>query len=168
MTASIIPAGLAEHPTEEQTMTDRSFVQRNADSRARLEALLNHLSDAQLARPLSEGWTIAAALAHVAFWDRRAWVLVRKLQAGPVADSPADVDPDVLNDALLPQWLLLPPRAVVAESRAAMLAVDSALEAAPDAVIERVRSGDLEMDLLRSNHRDEHVEEIERALSPES
>jgi hypothetical protein len=143
-------------------MADRTYIEQNDASRARMEELLDHLTDADLARPLTDGWTIGASLAHVAFWDRRAGVLVKKLQAGPVADSPADAD--VINDALLPQWLLLPPRVVVAESRAAMLAVDCALEEAPDAVIERVRRGDLDMDLLRSNHRDEHVEEIEAAL----
>jgi Mycothiol maleylpyruvate isomerase N-terminal domain len=51
---------------------DRTFIAENDAERARLRALVTRLNDADLARPMPTGWTIAAILAHLAFWDQRA------------------------------------------------------------------------------------------------
>jgi Mycothiol maleylpyruvate isomerase N-terminal domain len=51
---------------------DRSYVALNTAERARLEAVVGRLTDADLKRPLAAGWTVAAVLAHLAFWDQRA------------------------------------------------------------------------------------------------
>ena len=53
---------------------DRSFVAENSRQRDRLKALVGRLSDGDLRRPLGEGWTVSTALAHMAFWDRRALI----------------------------------------------------------------------------------------------
>ena len=50
---------------------DRTYVTENAAELRRLRALVDRLSDADLARPTPGGWTVAASLAHVAFWDQR-------------------------------------------------------------------------------------------------
>src|SRR5262249_31585037 len=76
---------------------DRSHVASDSRELARLRALVGRLSDADLARPLEAGWTVAAVLAHVAFWDQRAFILLegwRKsgLAAVPHAIDEADVD----------------------------------------------------------------------------
>ena len=82
-------------------MVERPFIERNAVERARLEALVARLSNDDLARTLDGGWTVAAKLAHLAFWEQRALVLLAKWQReGAVRPSP--VDEDVVNDALLP------------------------------------------------------------------
>ena len=44
--------------------TDRSYVTENQTQLARLEALVNKLSDRELSRPLEAGWTVAGVLAH--------------------------------------------------------------------------------------------------------
>ena len=144
-------------------MQDRSFVTDNALSRARLEALLDRLSDDDLRRPLDGGWTVAAALAHLAFWEQRALVLLQRWREAPVASSAADVD--AINDALRPQWLALPPRAVTEHLLAVCRAVDRALEAAPTGTIEAIRTGLGSIDLVRAEHREEHFDEIERVLA---
>jgi len=43
---------------------DRSHDGENDAERARLRALIEHSSDADLARPMPGGWTVAAVLAH--------------------------------------------------------------------------------------------------------
>ena len=50
---------------------DRSYIAENAAEFRRLRALVERLSDADLARPTPGGWTVSASLAHVAFWDQR-------------------------------------------------------------------------------------------------
>lgn len=45
-------------------MTDGSYVERNAQERERLRALLERLSDEDLTRRVNESWTVAAVLAH--------------------------------------------------------------------------------------------------------
>ena len=79
---------------------DRSYVAANARSFNRLKALVNRLSDDDLKRTLDDDWTIAAVLAHLAFWDYRILVLLAKWETEEVKPSP--IDPDVINDAIRP------------------------------------------------------------------
>lgn len=44
-------------------------------------------SDEELRRPTPYGGTVAGLLAHLAFWERRVTVLLRRWQAGGVDDS---------------------------------------------------------------------------------
>ena len=57
---------------------DRAYVSENAAESEHLQALIRRLTDEQLARPLEAGWTVSAVLAHLAFWDQRALVLLDK------------------------------------------------------------------------------------------
>ena len=79
---------------------DRSFVLANAKERERLCSLTAQLSNEQLSFCMQNGWTIAAALAHLAFWDQRSLILMQKWKLTGVAPSPIDID--VTNDSLLP------------------------------------------------------------------
>ena len=54
---------------------DRSYIQRNAETRQKLRGLVANLDTATLTRPMDKDWTIAAVMAHLAFWDE--WNLVR-------------------------------------------------------------------------------------------
>jgi hypothetical protein len=49
---------------------DRPFVVENTQERERLRTLVTRITDEELSLPLGEGWTIAVALAHLAFWDQ--------------------------------------------------------------------------------------------------
>ena len=49
---------------------DQCFVRSNTRSRDRLVALVADLDEAFLQQEVADGWTIAATLAHVTFWDR--------------------------------------------------------------------------------------------------
>ena len=48
----------------------RSYVAENDAARARLKAFVRGVSDGTMARAIGHGWTVGAALAHLAFWDR--------------------------------------------------------------------------------------------------
>jgi hypothetical protein len=133
--------------------------QENETSRARMTALVGRLSDEQLATPMENDWTVSAYLAHIAFFDRRALELAGKFKtAADVYRSPMDVH--VLNDALLPQWRLLDPRAAANDALAAAAAVDAAIAALPDDVIARIQELD-SISLNRGTHRKTHLDEIE-------
>ncbi len=82
-------------------MTAAVDTARNDAERARLAELLARLSDEDLTRPLLSGeWTVADTLGHLAFYDRRAQVLMEKFLREGV--SPAPYEFQSLNDALLP------------------------------------------------------------------
>ena len=58
--------------------TDRTFHATNAQTCERLRALVARLGDADLQRPVGHGWTVAATLVHLAFWDLRAVALIER------------------------------------------------------------------------------------------
>lgn len=135
----------------------------NGEQTQRLQTLVERLSDADLARDLGEGWTVAVALAHLAFWDGRA---VHGLQRWVQDGTPISAaDDDILNRALLDQWLALPPRRAAALAAAAAPVVDTVVKGLPDHVVAEVLAHEYDWLLHRGKHRREHLEQIERALS---
>jgi len=140
----------------------RSFVAENTRERERLIALVARLTDEELSLPLEMGWTIASALAHLAFWDQRSWVLVRRWKQSGVAVSP--VDDDVTNDALLPLCLAVPPRVTANLAIAAAEAIDRELEQAPPELIADIAALGDKFRLWRSIHRRMHLDQIEAKL----
>ncbi|MDO9334558.1 MAG: maleylpyruvate isomerase N-terminal domain-containing protein [Dehalococcoidales bacterium] len=141
---------------------NRPFVAENTRERKRLRTLVSKMTDVELNLPLTEGWTIASALAHLAFWDQRALVLLRKWQKSGVAESPSDTD--ATNDALLPLCLAIAPRIAANLAVSSAETIDRELEkASPDLIKEIEGLGD-EFRLYRSKHRKLHLDEIESAL----
>ena len=131
----------------------------------RLKALVARLTDDELARPMPAGWTVAAVLAHVAFWDRRAAYLVARWQREHLEPSPSDaiMDSDSVNDAAKSQWLALAPRPAANEAVAANEAAIGALDAASPELIAQIARAQ-PINLARAEHLREHLDEIEAAL----
>jgi hypothetical protein len=141
---------------------DRPFVTENTRERQRLRSLVTRMTDEELNLPLTEGWTIASALAHLAFWDQRALVLLRKWQKSGVTESPSDTD--TTNEALLPLSLAIDPRVAANLAVSSAETIDLELEkASPDLIKEIEGLGD-DFRLYRSKHRQLHLDEIESAL----
>ena len=130
---------------------DRSYIAQNDAQRARLRAVAERLSDEQLGRSLDGGWTVAAALAHLAFWDRRAVVLLEKWEREGY--EPITVDPDVLNEALLAEWLALPPREAARLALSAAESVDRKLETVNPELIEAIAAAGNARWIVRAAHR---------------
>ena len=142
-----------------------AFVARNAESRERLRAILSHLREADYARPIGHGWTVGAALAHLAHWDRTNLTRLREREAaGSLVPRAIPTIADSVNDELLPSWLSMSPSQVAAEVTAAAEAVDKVVARLPPDLVSAIlaiRARTLD----RSIHRGEHLDEVERALS---
>jgi hypothetical protein len=134
--------------------------------RDRLQQLASRLSDEQLRTDLGGGWTVAVALAHMAFWDRRVVAQLERWRSLGRGPGPQDeFDSVVINDAALAQWQALPPRAAANEALAAAEAADQAVAQADSAVLQHVIAQKGPFSLPRAIHREEHLDQIERALS---
>lgn len=141
---------------------DRSFTERNDRERARLRRLIESLSDAELGRDLGDGWTVAALLAHLAFWDRYALAVLETWQHSGA--PPRTGEADAINAAALPTWRALPPRAALEGALAAADAVDARIAALPPPFVAAILATGRLRTLDRSLHRQAHREAIERAI----
>lgn len=138
--------------------TGRELDERNAASLSRLRAFTARRGDEELGRPLGNGWTAAAEIAHLAFWDRRAAIILDRWRRDGMSPSPTDVD--VINDALLPQWLL-PPHLAVDDALAAGEEINAKIASLADELIDAIAKGGV-IRLDRSRHRTDHLDELER------
>jgi hypothetical protein len=148
--------------------TDRSYVDENRAQRARLEALVGRLDDRDLSRPLEAGWTVAAVLAHLAFWDYRIVTLLDAWGADGRGTPPPAYDQaavDWVNDAGKPLCLALPPRAAARLAVEAAGAADERVAGLSDAVLAANVAAGSPISVRRAEHRREHLDEIERALA---
>ena len=141
---------------------DPAIVTENMGLTERLSALVTNASDSDLSRELGEGWTVAVALAHTAFWDRRAvMVFERWVRDGtPYREE----DEDILNATLLDEWRALPPRRAAELAVEAARSVDRTIAGLPDNIVAAVIAQGDDFLLRRSGHRREHVEQIEAAI----
>ena len=143
---------------------DSEVLAENAAQLRRLQSLADGLSDADLQRDAGAGWTVAVAFAHLAFWDRLyLGVLSDWTSLGTPQDDPTSNDA-VVNDALLGEWLALPPRSATARAVAAAQSVDAAVERLDDSAVDAILSHGQEHLLKRGRHRREHLDQIQRAL----
>jgi hypothetical protein len=138
----------------------------NADSRRRLESLAGRLTDADLARSTSYGWTIAALLAHMAFWDQRVLVLVQRWKAEGPDSSP--IDARAVNDSLKVICHALQPRAAIELCLSSAAAVDAELETLTPEWLEKIekqmQAEPFQFRPDRSLHRNDHLKDIETLL----
>jgi hypothetical protein len=140
------------------------FVAANAASNAEFSALVGRLTDADLARDLGEGWTVAAMLAHLAIFDFRAAALLDRWQrTGQVVASPLDAD--LINAATAPLFQAIPPRRAVELALAAAAAADQRIAAIDAGFLARIDAAGRPILLNRSGHRREHIAQIEAALN---
>ena len=150
---------------------DRSYVAENEEQLTRLRNLVDTLSDEELAEPMEAGWTVAAVLGHLAFWDYRIVTLVDRWGPdgmGTPPDAPGSYDQeavDWINDSGKPLFLAMPPRV------AAQVAVDAATQAdervaalSDDLLATNARTGNY-INPLRADHRREHLDDIEQNRS---
>jgi hypothetical protein len=168
-----IPIGGPPPPdTEEDTVTpEPSPVTENRREYQRLQALVARLSDAELERPLEAGWTVAGVLAHLAFWDQRIVAMLDQWeQSGAIPPALDEAAADWINDASKPLLQALPPRRAADLAVAIAAATDARVAALPPARVAANAAAGHPLNLLRAEHRREHLDDIERALgrSPRS
>jgi hypothetical protein len=142
--------------------TTAGHVARNREQLERLRHLVARLSDDDLRRELPDGWAIADVLAHLAFYDRRAQILLERFAREGVFASPYDYE--TINAALPHLTRRIPPREVVAEVVEAAEAADRAAAATPASLIGEVRRLN-QVKLERAEHRRSHLDDIEALLA---
>ena len=142
------------------------FVPANEESRQKLEALVARLSDADLLLVNDVEWTVAAIFAHLAFWDQRALLLVRRWKETGVQFSPIDVD--TINDVVLPFLLAVPPRKACQIVLEIAKTLDGELAALPPAFVNDILVNGKNLHLNRANHRQLHMAEIEGLLKEQN
>jgi hypothetical protein len=141
---------------------DRSFIESNRASTRRMRALAARLTDEELQHPVGEHWTVAIALAHLAFWDRRVmYVLNMTERNGKLFIPEIDV---FVNDLSLPLWAAIPPREAARIAIETAEALDRRLESFPPALLEEIHAYNKRW-VVRALHRGEHLDEVDAALS---
>ena len=140
-----------------------AFAESNRRQAERLRRLAERVDSSMLAVRLPKGWTVAVALAHIAFWDRQRLCLMRRWAAGEPCQG--GYEGDLFNEVLLPFLQLIP------SERAAALAVETAEEidafllAVPDEVVHSALARPDRPNLDRGSHRESHLDQIEKALA---
>ena len=138
------------------------FLIENDIERQHLTDLANQLSDEQLSHPMQAGWTVSAVLAHLAFWDNRALVLIEKWQKDGIGPSPMDTD--LVNEVVRRFLMEIPPRKAAKIAMASAAAIDQVIEQLSPEMTTAIDTIGKTVHLNRAEHRRLHLDEIEKVL----
>jgi Mycothiol maleylpyruvate isomerase N-terminal domain len=145
---------------------DPGIVEANRASRSWLRATVERLSEDDMTRPITEGWTAAGLLAHMAFWDR--FCRARWLHAqGANTPTPLPLDDallELINAADQAHWTKVPPRLAVEECLEAADTLDTLIQSLGDEVAVKIEAEGRPRLINRSIHRQEHLSTIEAAF----
>ena len=145
-------------------MSKRPYSEENTLQRERLTALVAKLSDDDLRREVGAGWTVAATLAHIAFWDQRVLKLLHRFERQGVGPSPHPADVDAINDAAKALCLALPPHTAAHLAVSTAEELDRELDKLPDDMLAQLASAGQPIKLSRAEHRQYHLDEIEQLI----
>lgn len=146
-------------------MSEHPYVKENRLQRERLKALVARLGDDDLRREVDAGWTVAAALAHIAFWDQRVLKLLHRFERQGVGPSPHPADVDAINDAAKALCLALPPHTAAQLAISTAEELDHELEKLSDDMLRALVQAGHPIKLSRAEHRANHLDEIEQFIS---
>jgi hypothetical protein len=143
---------------------DRSWNERNAASRERLERTIVGLSLADLERPSDGGWSAMVLLVHMSFWDglvaSRWRHAARTGRTTPIAIP--DEAADLINESARPGWEAVEAARAAELAQAAAADVDDLIQGLPDEVVAAVVAEGRARLVDRSLHRSEHLDAIDR------
>jgi len=147
---------------------DRSYIEQNDRERERLRVLIASLSDDDLRTQVNEFWTVAGVLGHLAYWDARAEILIKKAQRGE-AFTASDYEPDDptwINDSTRALIHAIPPRAAAELALQQAHDTDGVAARLADDVLAKTWPADERspVSVVRAGHRSEHLDEIAAVL----
>jgi len=145
---------------------DVPYLEHNREGLRSLRALIERLSDEDLSRDIGDGWTVAVALAHIAFWDR--YLAARwdhALREGLAApEGLPDYVADFVNEASLVGWRACPPREAAKQALAAAETIEKRLAELDPALPAAALAGGRPSLVDRSLHWLQHIDQIERVV----
>jgi hypothetical protein len=140
---------------------DPAYRELNRASTQRIKKLAASLTDEQLQTRVGEHWTVAIALAHLAWWDRRVmYVLDMTAKNGKLFIPEIDI---FVNDLSLPLWAAIPPREAARIAIETSQDLDQRLEVYPQNFLEEIHNYNKRW-VIRALHRNEHLDEVDAAL----
>ncbi|HNH06258.1 MAG TPA: hypothetical protein PLF18_16035 [Anaerolineales bacterium] len=140
---------------------DPNYTQLNRASTERIKQLAASLSDEEMQTRVGEHWTVAIALAHLAWWDRRVmYVLDMTVKNGKLFVPEIDI---IVNDLSLPLWAAIPPREAARIAIESSADLDARLEVFPQDLLEEIYNYNKRW-VVRALHRNEHLNEVDAAL----
>ena len=140
-----------------------ALAESNRVQTERLRQLVGRLDTRMLAVKLPRGWTVAVALAHIAFWDRQRLCLMRRWAAGE--DCFGGYDGELFNEALVPVLEAIPPERTAEMALQTAEEIDAFLLAVPDDVVQAALARPDAPNLDRGSHREYHLDRVEQALA---
>ena len=140
---------------------DSSYKELNHASSERIKKLAASLTYEQMQTQVGEHWTVAIALAHLAWWDRRVmYVLDMTAKDGKLFVPEIDI---FVNDLSLPLWAAIPPREAARIAIETSEDLDQRLEVYPQDLLEEIYNYNKRW-VIRALHRNEHLDEVDSAL----
>jgi hypothetical protein len=160
---------------------DRTHVAENQISLKRLFDLTAQLSDEMLAKKMSNGWTVANTLVHLAFWDAYGLSALQEWKKsgfkGSTSFQESTSKVDAINEGVRVVSNSISANAVVPLVRNAATAVDQEVERITPKVIAAIEAGEFTPDLVaaieaggrpwflnRALHCNAHLDRIEKEL----
>ncbi|MBL8089159.1 MAG: maleylpyruvate isomerase N-terminal domain-containing protein [Anaerolineales bacterium] len=140
---------------------DPKYNQLNRESTERIKKLAASLTDEQMQTKVGEHWTVAIALVHLAFWDRRVLATLEETAKNKKL-SVIEVE-TVVNDLSLPIWETVPAKDAVKLAIETAEKLDNQLENFPKDLLEEMYEHNKRL-VVRALHRNEHLDEVEAAL----
>jgi hypothetical protein len=138
------------------------YIQDNTSERQRLISLVAKLTDAELVKPLPNGWTVATKLLHLAFWDQYCLALLKSWKEG--VPSAASIDVDAVNAAARALSVAVPAGKISGLVREAAEAVDREVENIGPELKAAIESAGRGRVLRRYVHRRAHLDQIGKVL----
>ncbi len=140
---------------------DPTYKDLNRASTERIKKLAASLTDEEMQTRVGQHWTVAIALAHLAFWDRRVmYVLDMTTRDGRLFVPEIDI---FVNDLSLPLWAAIPPRDAARIAIETSEDLDKRLEVYPQGLLEEIYKYNKRW-VIRALHRNEHLDEVDTAL----
>ncbi len=144
-----------------------SFIEENDRERERMRSLVERLTEDELRKQVNPHWTVAGVLGHIAFWDARVLYLVNKLESDiPFSEDDYErEDVDWINDSARPLIHAVRPKDLARLSMEIAEETDGRVaKIDPQRMYPEDESSPVNP--VRATHRGEHLDDIEKALSP--
>jgi len=142
---------------------DRSFIEANRRSLDRMRMFVEAATEDDLRTEMPAGWTVAAVLGHLAFWDQRVQVVVDMSDEGVKPPPYDEGSVDWINDTAKRFLLAMEPRAIAQLAVEIASRTDERVAYLSDDLLEEATQ--LWFTERRCDDRNEHLDEIEQALA---